>query len=315
MIPIKQGFYGASMSIEDFDPGKDTRKAAEKRNWDHTIDQVDEVGTDGQGTNTTKAGYLKQSHAGPSDTQIVRKKTEKERDFLLKESLRIQLAAADRLAELDRELEEIRQGREAIQDLKEGLQDGTFNPDDPAWKAKMEAAGVSEQDMSAANVLDILSEKDSEFAKRQKEAQQERDFIKQRHAEIQASDLPEEVKDQQMKEVLEQASSEGSHAVWKYENVNGNLQEGTASVNTQKDSGLHTEEQDTSLMALFGGISVAKYDGIGEGITSENGDLNLGASFTKAVNPPAPSLEPELVVSEPAPVASNAPALPGLKPG
>lgn len=73
-----------SMASDDFDPDKEKREFATKRQYDHTIDQVDEIGADGEGTTTTKGGQIKQSHAAPGENEASQQKKEKDRQRLLK---------------------------------------------------------------------------------------------------------------------------------------------------------------------------------------------------------------------------------------
>ena len=94
-------------------------KRDHQRDHNHTVAQADNGGT------ALSNGRRGLSHRSSDESLTAKRKKEKESQYrFLKESRRLQQELQDRLAAIDRELDDIRKGREAITDLKQGFGPG-----------------------------------------------------------------------------------------------------------------------------------------------------------------------------------------------
>jgi len=166
---------------EDFDPEKHKREDATKRQWDHTIDQVDEVGADGEGTTATKGGQIKQTHAAPGAIEASQKKKDQERQRLLKTIRQIQKqheelmrSILDEMASLEMQniqlqheidentskIETLLEENDALKALQERLRGGespeSVKEDDAYQNAAKNYREQTGKDPDALNPFDLL---------------------------------------------------------------------------------------------------------------------------------------------------------------
>lgn len=251
---------------QDINPDKDPVTAVARKEKELTAHDLERArdGTDlGE-----KFGRQNISSTTASKVGLESKKKEDEkfenamRQLLqqMREELARRLEELDRrIAETNAKIEELREELETTEDLLkkqfgndwlEKLKRGELDPNDPILRQWL---------MRQQELKDYLERRETLI--------KERDELEKQVAEIEGSNLPDDLKLEKMKEVLEQGTAPGVQEVWRDNEVSTESQEIAGTVNSEHIRTIETLET-SAMFSQIAGVSFADEAGIGAGIES-----------------------------------------------
>jgi len=191
--------------------------------------------------------------------------------------------------ELERRLEElhrlIAESNDKIGELREELEateillEKKFGKD---WQDKLKRGDLNVNDPLLRQWL-LQQQQLKDYLERRERLIKERNELEERVAEIEGSNLPDYLKLERMKEVLEQGTAPGVQEVWRDTTANQRIQEIAGAVNTTDIRTVESLEAGT-MFAQIADVSFAGKAGIGEGIESKVEAIT--SKFEKAVEGP-----------------------------
>ncbi len=214
------------------------------------------------------------------DTQKEKDKKDKEFRRAISEA---QKALEASLEELTAELEKIDKGLNAIAKLRALRKNSTFDKDNPEHILLMQKAGISSEEMESPEGDRILDKKEKDFHERREEV------IKKSKVLIQEAETKGYTSEAitEFKQKLEQTDSPIAYDIASNQDGPEELKKAARTVFTQNEKDLG--ELDNEKLFFSTGTSVAKNNGIGEGITFSNAELTMEADFSKVADPkPSP---------------------------
>ena len=214
----------------------------------------------------------------------------------MREALERRLEEFDRLiAENNARIEELKEEIETTVTLLEKQ----FGKD---WQEKLKKGELDANDPLLRQWL-MQQQQLNDYLKRHEKLIQERDDLEKKIAEIEGSNLPDNLKLARMKEVLDRGTSPGVQEVWRDNQSSEHVQVLTGLINTDAGEKLETEN---NFFPGFESLSVSGSGDFGKGI---DGRIeNIKAKFANAAElSTTEKLEP-VVSNSP---ASKPPKLPG----
>ncbi|MGQ0556021.1 MAG: hypothetical protein ACT4PN_08780 [Nitrospiraceae bacterium] len=205
----------------------------------------------------------------------------------MREELERRLEELDkRIAETNAQIEELREelatteellSKQFGKDWQEKLKRGDLDPDDPLLRQWL---------MQQQQLKDYLE--------RREKLIKERDELEEQVTEIEASDLPDHLKIEKIKEVFEQSTAPGVQEVWRDTNASQQVQDIAGSVNTGDGETIEVQEAAT-MFGQIAALSFAEKAGIGSGTDSKL--KSITSTFAKA-GEATTIKEPELVTGD-----------------
>ena len=192
----------------------------------------------------------------------------------------------ERITETSAKIEELREELETTEallekqfgrDWQERVERGELDPDDPMLRQWL---------MQQQQLKDYLD--------RREKLIKERDELEKRITEIERSDLPDALKLERMKEVLEGGTSAGVHKVWQNSDVSDQTRQLAAQKHTEDFARVAAQESANGLFAQFAGVSFAANAGIGD--TEQTRTDTLRSKFASAAEV-SDVEKPELIAS------------------
>ncbi len=217
----------------------------------------------------------------------------------MREELERRLVELDRLiGETNAKIEVLRRELETTETLlekqfgenwQEKLKRGELDPDDPLLRQWL-----------------MQQQQFKDYLERREKLVKERDDLERQITEIEGSNLPDHLKLERMKEVLESGASAGVQKVWQDEKMSEQVREVAAISHTDDYLRVESQESDSGPFQQFAGVSFATKAGFAEGIEAKTENIKL--KFEKAAEPNTPD-EAELIAAK-VPVIKG-PKIPG----
>ena len=210
------------------------------------------------------------------DTQKEKDKKDKEFRRAISEA---QKALEACLANLTTELKEIDEGLNAIAKLRALHKNDAFDKGNAEHIILMQKVGITSEEMESPEGGVILDEKEKDFHERRKEViEKSQELIQEAEANGFTSETITE-----FKQKLEQTDSAVAYDAAINHEAPEELKSAAGTIFTQDEKDLGVLDNQNSFFGT--GISVAKNNGIGEGITFSNAELKMAADFSKVADP------------------------------
>ena len=199
----------------------------------------------------------------------------------------------EHIAETNAKIEELREELQTTETLLENQ----FGKD---WREKLKRGDLDYNDPLIRQWL-LQQKQLKDYLEKREKLVKERDELEKQVAEIEGSNLPDDLKLERMKEVLEQGTMPGVQEVWRDDQTAKEVQEIAGAVYTEAE--LKVEAENTSFPG-FSSVSVAGSGAFGQGIEAKT--ENIKSQFAEVA---------ALSVSEDKePVVSSTSPLKGAKP-
>lgn len=231
-----------------------------------------------------------------ANAQSLEAKKEEDKKFestMLQLLQQMQEALERRLEEFDRliagnnaKIEELKEEIETTETLLEKQ----FGRD---WQEKLKKGELDANDPLLRQWL-MQRQQLNDYLKRREKLIQQRDDLEKHIAEIEGSNLPDDLKLERMKEVLESGSSADVHKVWQDDKVSEQVREIAGIVHTEDYSRAASQESGSGTFAQFAGLSFAGRVDIGDGMEAKTESIK--PKFAKAADLNSPE-QPELIVT------------------
>lgn len=201
----------------------------------------------------------------------------------------------EHIAETNAKIEELREELQTTETLLEKQ----FGKD---WREKLKRGDLDYNDPLIRQWL-MQQQQLRDYLQRREKLIKERDNLEKQITEIEGSNLPDELKLERMKEILDEGTSAGVHKVWQSTEVSDQVCQLAAKKHTADYAHAAAQESGNGLFAHFAGVSFAAKAGIGDGTQAKTETLR--SKFASAAEP--------FEVEEPELIASTIPTIKGPK--
>ena len=213
-------------------------------------------------------------------------------------------ANKEKIFKLEKEAEVLKDARERLEageDLEEVLKDPEVRSKIDDYKRRT-GKDVDLNDRDTVLHILLLEEQfrrqqADEYRKRNEDLTEKKEQIKEKVAEIEASNKPDAQKAEEIQKVLEAATSPEVQEVWRDKGADEELKVLAGKVITENDEAVGLEQKGASLFESFESKKKKKNSGVGEGIRSKEGDIQLKNDFTVAASGPDTSPDMQIAVA------------------